>query len=488
VITKSSTNYLSKYKGCLVGLAVGDAIGMPVEFMAMGTFEPVTGMLYGAGFDLPKGYWTDDTSMALCIADSLIECGRYDSFDIMEKYWLWRSEGYRSSTGKCFDIGNQTSTAINQYIQKPVVVDNTERDWSAGNGSIMRLAPIIIASHSSGLTLPEAMQLAKISARETHFSYEAEAGTALFGGLLYNAMNGTAKKEVLNFEDFLQDEHFIKILEKLNAAYSMGIAELKPTGYIVDSLQCAFWAFINFDSFEEGVLATVNLGGDADTIGAVYGQLAGAFYGYDNIPKKWLSELHIHEDIVKIAEKLASIKNINLSDTITRFNEDGEKYTNKARVEIVNSDITKLKVDVIVNSANSQLFGGSGVCGAIFDSAGYEEMSVACQQIGYCEPGDAVLTPGFNLPSKWVVHTVGPIYGKHNGAESDILQSCIWQSLYLAEENRARSIAFPLISTGIYGYPKEEAKRNIISAITTYIENNRHSSLKTIFICDFSGG
>lgn len=487
MITKSSTKYLSKYKGCLVGLAVGDAIGMPVEFMEMGTFEPVTGMLYGAGFDLPKGYWTDDTSMALCMADSLIECGRYDSFDVMEKYWLWRSKGYRSSTGNCFDIGNQTSTAINQYIQKPIVEKNSERVWSAGNGSIMRLAPIIIAGHSSGLALPEAMQLAKISARETHLSYETEVGTALFGGMLYNSINAASKEEVLHFEGFQQDEHFIKILEKLNAVYSMDIAELKPTGYIVDTLQCAFWAFINFDSFEEGVLAAVNLGGDADTIGAVYGQLAGAFYCYENIPKKWLSKLHMHSDIVKIAENLASLKIFNLSETITRFNEDGEKYTNKARVEVINSDITKLKVDVIVNAANNQLAGGGGVCGAIFNAAGYDDMTKACQKIGYCEPGEAVITPGFKLPSKWVVHTVGPIYGQNNGQDADLLKSCIWQSLYLAEENRARSIAFPLISTGIYGYPKDQAKKTIISAITAYIEDNQHSPLITIFICDFSG-
>ncbi len=331
------------------------------------------------------------------------------------------------------------------------------------------------------------MELAKISARETHFSFEAEAGTALFGGMLYKCINGSAKEELLEFEGFQKDKHFIKILEALNAVYSMDIAELKPTGYIVDTLQCAFWAFINFDNFEEGALVAVNLGGDADTIGAVYGQLAGAFYGYESIPKKWLNKLHMHSDIVKSAEMLASLKSFKLSDTVTRFNEDGNKYTKKAKLKVVNSDITDLKVDIIVNSANSQLFGGSGVCGAIFNAAGYDQMTEACQKIGHCETGEAVITPGFKLPSKWVVHTVGPIYGQNNGQDADLLQSCIWQSLYLGEENRARSIAFPLISTGIYGYPKEEAKKIMINSITEYIEDNPHSSLKKIAICDFSG-
>ena len=474
-----------KYQGCLVGLAVGDAIGMPVEFMRQGSFEPVTDMRYGVGFNLPAGYWTDDTSMALCLADSLIQIGQYNSYDVMNKYWLWRSEGYRSSTGKCFDIGNQTSTAINEYIQKPVVEVGKEREWSAGNGSIMRLVPIVIAGHSSGLSQEDVMELAKISARETHYSYEAEAGTALFAGLLYNALNTTQKDQILYFKDYKQDKHFIKILSSLNNVKNLSINGLEPEGYIVDTLLCALWAFLNYNNFKDGMLAVVNLGGDSDTIGAVYGQLAGAYYGYKNIPKKWLKQLYMHKDIANIANKLALIKTLKLDKTVTRFNEDDSKYTNKTVVKVVNKDITTLKVDVIVNAANNELVGGAGVCGAIFNAAGYDDMAEACQKIGSCETGDAVITPGFNLPSKWVVHTVGPIYNKSNVAESaELLQSCIWQSLYQAEEKRAQSIAFPLISTGVFGYPKQDAKKTILNAISTYILDNPHSPIKNILVCD----
>ena len=474
-----------KYVGCLVGLAVGDAIGMPVEFMRQGAFEPVTNMRYGAGFNLPAGYWTDDTSMALCLADSLIELGYYDSYNVMDKYWLWRLEGYRSSTGKCFDIGNQTSTAINEFIIKPVVDISQQRNQDAGNGSIMRLAPIVIAGHSSGLSQVDVMELAKISARETHFSYEAEAGTALFGGMLYNAITATSKDQILKFKDYKQDEHSTKILDSLNNAENLSVDDLGPTGYIIDTLQCALWAFINYDNFKDGMLAVVNLGGDSDTIGAVYGQLAGAYYGYSNIPKAWLNKLHKQKEISNIAKKLAYIKDFTLQKSVTRFNEDAGKYTSKTVVKVVNKDITKLKVDVIVNAANSELVAGGGVCGAIFNAAGYDDMAEACQKIGYCETGDAVITPSFNLPCKWVVHTVGPIYNKSNVAESaELLQSCIWQSLYLAEDKRAQSIAFPLISTGVFGYPKQDAKKTILNAISTYIADNPHSPISKIFVCE----
>jgi len=151
-------------------------------------------------------------------------------------------------------------------------------------------------------------------------------------------------------------------------------------------------------------------------------------------------------------------------------------------IEVVEGDITKLKVDAIVNAANSNLLGGSGVCGAIFNAAGYSDMQAACQIIGNCDYGDAVKTPGFKLPAKHVIHTVGPIYGQHNGDESDILQSCYWESLRIAQDLRLKSVAFPLISTGIYGYPKEDAIKVSISAIKTFYEDNPHTSVKKVIL------
>ena len=134
------------------------------------------------------------------------------------------------------------------------------------------------------------------------------------------------------------------------------------------------------------------------------------------------------------------------------------------QINAIQGDITKQNADAIVNAANRGLFGGSGVCGAIFDAAGYDDMTKACKAIGSCETGEAVITPGFKLPAEYVIHTVGPVYGQNDGHDAELLQSCYWTSLARAEENGVTSITFPLISTGIYGYPKEEAIRISIDA------------------------
>lgn len=155
------------------------------------------------------------------------------------------------------------------------------------------------------------------------------------------------------------------------------------------------------------------------------------------------------------------------------------------QVKTIQGDITTLNVDAIVNAANNQLFGGSGVCGAIFDAAGYQEMAEACQEYGHCETGDAVITPGFNLDAKYVIHAVGPVYGQSPN-DSDLLQSCYWQSLSLAEEKSLHSIAFPLISTGIYGYPKEDAVSIAVKSINEFFKDNHETSINEVVLCAFS--
>lgn len=127
--------------------------------------------------------------------------------------------------------------------------------------------------------------------------------------------------------------------------------------------------------------------------------------------------------------------------------------------EVIYGDITRVNADAIVNAANTHLLPGGGVCGAIFDAAGYEPLSRACAAIGGCPTGSAVITPGFKLPAKYIVHAVGPIwYGGDRGEEA-ALRGCYRTALELARDNGCSSIAFPLISAGIYGYPKEEARR-----------------------------
>lgn len=150
-------------------------------------------------------------------------------------------------------------------------------------------------------------------------------------------------------------------------------------------------------------------------------------------------------------------------------------------ISIKKIDITKLAVDAIVNAANSGLVAGGGVCGAIFRDAGMAQLSAACADIGGCKTGNAVITPGFNLPAKHVIHAVGPIWRGGNDNEPQLLYSAYKQSLTVAKDNGCHTIAFPLISAGIYGYPKDQAWRKAIQACQDFIAANSDYDIDIIF-------
>ena len=144
-------------------------------------------------------------------------------------------------------------------------------------------------------------------------------------------------------------------------------------------------------------------------------------------------------------------------------------------------NITKLDTDIIVNAANKGLRAGGGVCGAIFFAAGYTELQAACDQIGHCDTGCAVITPGFRLKAKYVVHAVGPIWQGGTQNEPQMLYSCYRESLRLARKHNCHSIGFPLISSGIYGYPKDKAWRKAIQACHDFLQKNSDYELAIIF-------
>lgn len=291
--------------GCLVGLAVGDAVGTTVEFRQPGSFPPVTDMVGGGPFRLKAGEWTDDTSMALCLAESLAECEAFDLRDQMERYCRWWREGHLSSNGTCFDIGVTTRSALGSFEITGNPISGSTSPDTAGNGSIMRLAPVpIFARHS----LEETVRLARESSRTTHGAEECLEACAVLGALLHHLLNGVAKDEAL---ERLKSESVQsrRIQEIVQGAYRERVeGEITGSGYVVHTLEAAIWSFAHTDNFRDAILKVVNLGDDADTTGAVCGQIAGAFYGIDGIPADWLNKLARRELIESLAAELHSSK------------------------------------------------------------------------------------------------------------------------------------------------------------------------------------
>jgi ADP-ribosylglycohydrolase len=285
------TDQVARFRGALLGLAAGDALGTTLEFEPPGTFEPINDMVGGGPFCLKPGEWTDDTSMALCLAESLIERKGFDPVDQLERYLRWYRHGHLSSNGRCFDIGNTVRAALMSFESTRDPYCGLEDPRSAGNGSIMRLAPVAMAY----VRRPrEAIERAGESSRTTHGVREAIDACRYLAALLVGALRGVAKDELLSrrytpVPGIWEERPLAPAIDEIacGSFTSRQPPEIKGTGYVVRSLEAALWAFYRSASFSEGCLRAVNLGDDADTTGAVVGQLAGAFYGEQEIPLKW---------------------------------------------------------------------------------------------------------------------------------------------------------------------------------------------------------
>lgn len=292
---------VSKFKGALLGLAIGDAIGAQVEFQTRGSFPPVTDMVGGGVFRLPAGAWTDDTSMALCLAESLLEKG-FDPKDQMERYVQWWQHGYMSSTGRCFDIGGTTREALVSFLKRGHPYSGDISVNRSGNGSIMRLAPIALYYARK----PDmAIRYAGLSSCTTHASHPCVDSCDFLVQVLIAALNGADKDFITARNSFPVRNLTTTVQSIISAQYRAKTQQqISSGGYVLDTLEAAMWCFYHGETYEETVLLAANLGDDADTVGAVAGQIAGAYYGMINIPQPWIRRLIRSKQIALIASRL----------------------------------------------------------------------------------------------------------------------------------------------------------------------------------------
>lgn len=291
---------LDRYRGSLLGLACGDAVGTTVEFMSRGSFAPVIDMVGGGPFTLKPGQWTDDTSMALCLAQSLLQSGGFDAADQMARYLKWWAHGDLSSTGECFDIGMTVRQALADFQKNGNPFAGSTDPYSAGNGSMMRLAPVAL------FYFPDRQQVRAFTAessRTTHAAQEAIECCLLLAEAISNALSGAAKADVLRFPNLPLSAP--KVSAIAGSEYQAKSSDdIVGSGYAVASLEAAFWCFHHTHCFADAVLEAANLGDDADTTAAIVGQLAGAHYGVQGIPSGWMEKLWMRDEIQHIAEAL----------------------------------------------------------------------------------------------------------------------------------------------------------------------------------------
>ena len=243
-------------------------------------------MIGGGPFRLKAGEWTDDTSMALCLGESLVECGGFEPVDQMQRYLRWWQDGYLSSTGRCFDVGIAVAAALGKYQNTGHPFAGSTDPRSAGNGSLTRLAPVVLAYRA---TPEQVIYYAVESSRTTHGAQTCLDACKLYAAMILAALDGASKGEILS-PGLYQGSLVPEVAEISAGSYKVkNPPAIVGSGYVVRSLEAALWAFYRSSSFERGALLAANLGNDADTTCAIYGQLAGAFYSASAIPEKWLA-------------------------------------------------------------------------------------------------------------------------------------------------------------------------------------------------------
>ncbi|KAL4757517.1 ADP-ribosylglycohydrolase family protein [Aspergillus foveolatus] len=310
----------SRIKGSIYGVAVVDALGGPVEFQPRGSFEPVTDYQHNFNFDVPPGTWTDDTSMTLCLAKSLIDsCGVFDSHAAIRNYINWHDHGYLSATDESLKIWQRyfdrfSIITIDDLAMReggqPEIDKALKHENYCGNGSLMRISPIGLVYFNN---MKEALYQAAASSDVTHPYPTCAECCTIYTKLIVCAINGASKEDLAaevaatRFKDRKLEQQLGRYAS-LQDWQAKTERDIDSSGYVISTLEAALWSFFSTSTLEGGALKAVNLGCDADTVGAVYGGLAGAFYGLEAIPSRWIEGLQKREVIEEIVDRLANLE------------------------------------------------------------------------------------------------------------------------------------------------------------------------------------
>ncbi|MEH1969937.1 ADP-ribosylglycohydrolase family protein [Nostoc sp.] len=298
----------------LMGLCVGDALGVPVEFTSRAerVKSPVISMLGYGTWDVPAGTWSDDSSLTFCLAECLCEGFSLDA--IANSFWRWYHESYWTAQGEILDIGNTTFLAIANWKQgtPPLKAGGTSEN-SNGNGSLMRILPMAYCHKS--LSLDELIARVHQVSSITHAHLRSQMACGIYISIAVALLEGadlqTAYlqglqdiKTIYSAQEFLLEKpHFGRVFSGEIA--KLPVEEINSGGYVIDTLESSLWCLLNSSSYSEAVLKAVNLGGDTDTTAAVIGGLAGIYYGVENIPQQWMNQIARRQDIIYLAERFA---------------------------------------------------------------------------------------------------------------------------------------------------------------------------------------
>jgi ADP-ribosylglycohydrolase len=306
----------SKILSGLMGVCVGDALGFPVQFAPRQArvYAPVTGMTGHPLWKWPAGFWSDDSSLTLCLAEAL--CGGFDLEAIAHNFVRWRYDGYWTPFGQAFDVGGTTNKAISRLKDGiPPTGSGGTGEWSNGNGSLMRILPM--AFRYQTVDFPELIEEVHLCSSITHAHLRSQMGCGIYISIAICLLEGLEPKAaylegIERVKPIYAEEKYSVDLPLFDRVFNGDIETLpmdaiSSSTYVIHTLEAALWCLLTTSSFSEALLKAVNLGDDTDSVGAVTGGLAGIYYGFDNIPSEWLEVIARKDDIMELAKRLEAV-------------------------------------------------------------------------------------------------------------------------------------------------------------------------------------